>query len=193
MSLIIPPGFALITWRFSCDGDSEEMLSTCGVSDEGTANELAQLASDSFTDAFAENMISQSYTFLGCRSAVGQDGGPPDTGEYDTLWVGSADPTRYAPNTAILLKKTTGVGGRANRGRMFLPPIWHEMGGSNVSAAGVMGLDVVGEIQTAVDTWFGPLEPVILHDDSSPVSVPTPITAITVQARLASQRRRLRP
>lgn len=192
MALVIPPGFAQVAWRFMCDGDSEEMLVTCGVASSANAEGLATLCLTAFESGFDSNEMSSSYTFMGTRVAKGQDGGPPEVGEANTVNEGSANPARFAPNTAILVKKLSGVGGRRNRGRFYLPPLWHDM--DDTSGAGVMTESARGGIAAAVDQWFSLLDPVILHDSATPGgATPTQVTSLDVQARLATQRRRLRP
>lgn len=192
MALVIPEGAAQVSWRFLCDGDAEEMLVTCGLGGVGSAADTCAAAVAAFEAAFAGNEISQSYTFVGTRATVGTGDVFPEVASLDVVYGGTANPARFAPNTCILVRKNTVLGGRANRGRFYLPPLWHDM--DDTSAAGILSTDAVSGLQAAIDTWFDSLAPVLLHDEESPAAgLVTAITSLSVQARMATQRRRLRP
>lgn len=95
-------------------------------------------------------------------------------------------------NCAYLIKKITGVGGRRNRGRMYVPGVPENV----VDAAGNLLAAEIDAIQGMLGTWFTALQaitalgdPVILHNNSS---TPTPITSFQCDPRIATQRRRMR-
>jgi hypothetical protein len=95
-----------------------------------------------------------------------------------------------APNVAVLVRKITGFAGRRNRGRFYVPGVEED----NIDGAGVLDTTSLGQWQSAATGWFNSMvtagfDPVINHDD---LSVLTTVTAYTVQAKCATQRRRLR-
>jgi len=96
-----------------------------------------------------------------------------------------------AANLAYLIRKTTNQGGRAGRGRMYLPGVEE----TDVDAAG----NFSGGILTTAATVFGdmindfstndvPLR--LLHNN--PALTPGVITGMAFQTQAATQRRRLR-
>lgn len=139
--------------------------------------------------------------------------GPTDTGpsfEFTDPIVGNvAINTSMAPNTAYLVNKVTALGGRRNRGRMFLPGVFD----GAVDDSGLVASGTVTQIQTALDDFlasmsiFG-LSLLILHSpaytwglvnnqprriySSTPPPDPTPVTALIMTGMVATQRRRLR-
>lgn len=95
------------------------------------------------------------------------------------------------PNAAVLVTKSTNTGGRRGRGRMYWPWAADE---STVGEGGVWAGSAVANFQAACDDFLADLTTadlpmVILHRDGG---VPSPVTQLTVQALLATQRRRLR-
>lgn len=95
------------------------------------------------------------------------------------------------PNAAVLVTKSTNTGGRRGRGRMYWPWAADE---SSVGEGGVWASGAVANFQTAMDNFLADLASadlpmVILHRDGGS---PSPVTVLTVQALLATQRRRLR-
>lgn len=198
MALVIPPGFAQVVYRSSLTGDPEEMLWTLGVAMTGTLTTgqiVADHMRDSFVGAWPAGSILTSWTFIGCRVYVGQDGGPP------TVWesVGAAVAGTNAgpglpPNCAFLVQKRSAIGGRKNRGRMFLPAGFG-VGEDSVPVTGVMAEAQRAALQARLTPAFlGTEDRVIFHDEATPGShTPTVITSLTMLARLATVRRRLRP
>lgn len=94
------------------------------------------------------------------------------------------------PNTSILVQKATALGGRKNRGRMFVPGLpENEVGGQGLIVAGVQP-----DLQLAFDNFLAKVTtdnfiPVVLHGGPE---TPTPLTNFSVQGTVATQRRRLR-
>jgi len=125
--------------------------------------------------------------------------GPNDTGSTFE-WVGSeagADGNPLPPpNCAALVKKITGLGGRKQRGRAYLPGCSRP--GNSLTTAGTFDASDAEAIGDAVFAFLADLastpsgteaDGVLLHSDSTP---PTPITATICEPKLATQRRRLR-
>lgn len=117
--------------------------------------------------------------------------GPQATGPSGTYApsIISASGDVSAPQAAILVQKHTALGGRHNRGRMYWPGI-----GEGDVAFGIIGAGQVAAMQGSMNTALSSLDDVllpavVLHSDAS---VPTDITSLNVQTRIATQRRRNR-
>lgn len=194
MTLVIPPGFAQASWLFSLEGDNEMMATTCGVDVGGFAGDFqaaAEAYSDAFVTAFSAAERADAYTYRGVVLRVGQDGGPPVIAEFTANSPGTLAVGPPPQNVAVLVRKSTGLGGRRGRGRMFLPPFC--VGEEGIAANGILDGTTRSTLQTNVDAWFDGLAAVLLHDSQpTPVPAPTPITGFTVDLTVATQRRRLR-
>jgi hypothetical protein len=110
-------------------------------------------------------------------------------------WSG-ANGTDSIPQVACLLKLQTGVRGRANRGRVYLPYV-----SEGATLSGIMTGSIVSSMQTAWTTFLGGV------NTASPVGYElgvasyarahggtgahfTPLTQLTVESFTATQRRR---
>lgn len=151
-----------------------------------------------WVDAFCSEIMpvisaavtAATATFVDLRTADGASG--PVTGS--TLpEVGGGSGNALAPNTAILVKLQT-AGGRSTRsGRMYLPGVDEDQ----VTANGEMTSGYQGDVQSAVNDFWTALTaadiiPVVNSKSSTGTYSPNTITAMTVPALLATQRRRLR-
>lgn len=196
MPVNIPPGFGLAQLRFIAAGLTRESLTTFGyeVGDPSPAVN-AQIISEAFTQSgrpFIGTQIQEGWSFLGVRVTEMKELGPA-TGEFSDLIDGVAIAGAMPPNCAVLIRKTTTLGGRRNRGRMFVPPVFP--GETQISPTGIIADPQLDQLQTWWSAALTALQvagvpPVILH--SEPPFTPSPITAWVVQDRIATQRRRLR-
>lgn len=94
------------------------------------------------------------------------------------------------PHTAYLIRKQTALGGRANRGRIYLPGTSE----ASIGESGGLITAKVTSLQTAANAWLAAItgegmNMVILHTAET---IPTVVTALSVDATAATQRRRLR-
>lgn len=191
MALVIPPGFAQIVYRWTLAGDPEEMISTVGADTSAEGGATAINWREAWLSAFPAISYSSNWFFLGVRAYIGQDGGPPVIQDAPANLQGTGEQNTTPQNCSLLVRKSTALGGRAGRGRMFLPPFNLDEG--NVDAKGMLDLDYLNDMQTLFNAVFLPVAPVILHDSATPgAPAPTPITGWTVDPRIATQRRRLR-
>lgn len=132
------------------------------------------------------DLVFESVTFdLG--SAAADNPTHDETAGFDGLSSGTSLP----PNIAVLIQKRGALGGRRNRGRMYLPGLTQ----SAINAAGTLDSSVVTGIQTNVDTMLSQQAtagdtPVVFHQ-SSPFT-PTNVGVFSVQNTIATQRTRLR-
>lgn len=192
MALAVPIGFAQATWGWMLAGDPEPMFVTFGVDVfmGGDAQAMAEAIADSWEDFFGTGGTLDEYTFIGTRVAL-QDtpSGPPVIGEAVRSEQGIVTGTTLPQNCAMLVRKNTGLGGRSGRGRFYFPPFAFPE--ADVSATGFIGTPAAG-IQTALDNLLtGGWNMFLFHDEALAIE-PTQVTSLTLDARIATQRRRLR-
>lgn len=192
MPTIIPPSFGLVAHSFRISAQqnpSGPMVITYGVN-VGVAGGQAvlDLCCD-YMGSVVEGCVADNYEMY--FSTLKQ--GPNETGptfEDSRVVSGGTTGVGAVPNTAMLVRKVTGLGGRSNRGRLYLPGV----STSVITDTGQIGSTALGDYQEVWDTWLTGLDgegitPVILHSSSSD---PTAITSMRVEPVLATQRRRLR-
>lgn len=193
MSLVIPDGYAQITYLFGGAGMPNGAATTIGVSNTADLDlEAINTAAKDAYDAGLDMLVSAFCVLTGIRVKLG----PVSTGpvaEFPYNLNGSATGAQAPPNVATLVRKLTATGGRQGRGRMYVPgatePDLDEAGRYNTSYTAVL--------QGHVDAFAASLAtdlliPVLFHDEAGPVTVPTEITSLQVDGLAATQRRRMR-
>lgn len=117
--------------------------------------------------------------------------------EFGELIDPSPGTQSWAPpplQVAPLIRKSTGTGGRKNRGRMFFPPA--HIDEADINELGVWDDTARGIFADRTDFWLDYLnstlniDMVIFHNDG--VTAPTAVTSLIVEHTVATQRRRLR-
>jgi|tagenome__1003787_1003787.scaffolds.fasta_scaffold20480459_2 hypothetical protein len=114
-------------------------------------------------------------------------------GAVKTLTMGDAGGVAHVASVAsesFLVHKYTGLGGRKNRGRIFLPGLSDQ----DRDPYGVLIGSKVTELQNNLTDFYGllqssNLQPRLLHSDATP---PTNILQFQLDGKIATQRRRLR-
>lgn len=96
-----------------------------------------------------------------------------------------------SPQVSYLLRKSTGLAGRQNRGRMYVPAANED----EIDAGGFLSAPAVADRQASADLFFNALVSAslpmyILHTD--PALSPTEVDSLEVDGKVATQRRRLR-
>lgn len=158
----------------------------------GDANECAESLRLAYIDA-----VMGGYNANTCvLSGISVKFGPTLTGPSGFAFAAVAGLGGSAggqPQVSYLIHKTTAFGGRAGRGRVYMPGVMEGF----VNESGVVATEALEATQEAW-TDFGAkldvdlLPPVLLHGESSPITTPSPITAFVVDAQVATQRRRNR-
>jgi hypothetical protein len=203
MALIIPPGYLHAVYQFTCTGDPEVMVTTCGHEIDTASGANNDDAPDDLMTAFGSSMmtgLSADYTLVGVTCYIGNDG-PVIVAESSGASVpGGVSQNAAPPNVAILMRKRTDLAGRRGRGRFYIPGVLNDVYASNgllttgqVDALTVDANAFYADLTVSVGNRFYP--PVVLHrsegiGDEPP---PTPVTQFTIEQRLATQRGRLRP
>jgi len=202
MSLIIPVGFAQVTLPFKHDGVNREAVITFGVDTSAEGGDFVGMceAIVSKWSASLGALVDSNVTVGPARATVGQDGGPPIQVVGSVTSVGGRGLDSETPNTALLVQKRTALGGRRGRGRFYIPWI---VGQNDVNEAGNIENAAMASFQPAADDFLelladdtDPIIPspmVILHDSSGAgvEPSPTPVTSLTCDRLVGSQRRRL--
>ena len=205
MALSIPPGFGLAALRFACAGVVDPMVTTFGIDWEGQAITGPSVDSDAtaiftlLTGSSAKLLwperFSTQYTFLGVSLVENRAGVMIQGVSSQAPLAGTTVSECLPPNCAFLVRKGTALAGRKGRGRMFFPPMLVGEGG--VGSNGVISGNII-EPQTRLnlfraDLIDGGFPMVLLHKDEGINTVaPTPVTSLSMQMLLATQRRRLR-
>jgi hypothetical protein len=191
---VIPSGFAQINWKFtgtSCPNGAEVTL---GVDISSFSGSPADAAGDAIT-AYNDNVdpiMPATVTLASVLVKFGPNATGPSA-EVSSGNAGSGGGASTSPNVCWLVHKTTALGGRAGRGRMYWPGVQE----SEVDPSGTLSGAFVTGAQTAMDNFLGDLGtalliPVVLHGAASPLSSPTTILELNVDGVAATQRRRLR-
>lgn len=192
--MAVPIGYVDAWIRYSLAGDLEPMYTHLGYRvdtppfDQADADALILEM-----QAALDGTCTNQYTLDGGFVLVGQDGGDLRF-DVTSSRLGALGGSAIAQNTAVLVRKNTGLGGRRNRGRMFLPGVTV----SFVAANGTITAANVTTLQTAVNLLHSPalfaasnVDAMALFHETPPTT-PTIVNSLDVQNLVATQRRRLR-
>lgn len=195
----IPVGFADATFVFQCTGRPRQCTWSMGLdlsSDPSVdPTTVAQTVYDAYVGTndpvFPAHMCT-GWSFVGVSVSKMLETGPIVGQTFDTV-VGTASNGPVPVNTSCLATKQTALGGRRNRGRAYIPPVWPPE--EDVDQAGVIAPTQLGQLQGWYNSFFstlstGPYPPVLFHQ-SAPFT-PTPITGFVIGSQMATQRRRMR-
>lgn len=188
--MIIPAGFGQVTWIMG--GDGLPLGGVCTLGFQNAAGDTASEAATKCAFHWADQImpeLSQDVTLLSAKVKLG----PNATGPEATIGhveAGHQIDSAVPPNVAILVRKLTALGGRSNRGRMFVPGLPDP----DVLGTGIIATTPHTALEGAFDNLFAALTfeeliPVLFHTESSD---PTPLLSVTVEQRVATQRRRNR-
>jgi hypothetical protein len=186
MVLFIPEGFYEAACHHVTAGSLREAVCTFGVFYDGT--DLAGDAEDVITSWGAHVVANLgdrvTFTKFTLRSAEGT------VLDRDVSIAATVSQELVAPNTAYLVRKATALAGRKHRGRMYLPGVTEP----SIDSVGQLTSSKVTELQGALNSFVSEagvanFTLAILHNDTT---APTVVTALTIQPRVATQRRRLR-
>ena len=198
MSIVVPVGECQASLKWDVVSSPKVFSSTIGCRPDDAhpgLSPLTMLASivDNATAAGGwckSDFMATEFRFLG-GSITYMDASGPITYEYNITEEGTGSGIQVAMNTAVLVTKLTGLGGRENRGRMYLPPI---PAGFTVSANGAIGSGVDVLLQSQLEDWrtaveLDGVELVVHHSDGS---AGTRIEGLRVPNIIGTQRRRIR-
>jgi len=197
---IIQPGVANVSVEMQQAGLNRPAFITFGVDPtSGDPNAVASTIGGAIANATSLiSIMDSTVTFKSVTVRLGQDGSPPLVGVHPMASTGTGGAlSTLPPNCAVLIHKRTALGGRRGRGRMYLPWAVQE---ASVDEAGIIQAANVTQIQTAVSNFLSVLATantpmMVLHDvgvdPTKPVPAATPVTSLTVDNLISTQRRRL--
>lgn len=192
--MIIPLNHAQVNYIFDGDALPTGAQVTFGLNLEsftGTISDLAALCSAAWMGSAWSDSLGAGCDLAQILVKVG----PNATGP--SLLIGAVDGGSLAgdatPNVAYLIHKGTAMGGRAGRGRFFLPGVVENA----VGPSGLVTSTQLDALQLAANTYIGWMEDgdaplYLLHGEGSPITEPTRINSLAVDTTVATQRRRLR-
>jgi hypothetical protein len=206
MPQIIPAGHASLGIELALDLDPEPIYVTFGVSAASPGPEggdwLGPVGLVEIGTAFRNRFttyVSNKYAVTGVRADFGHIPEAVTTEVPLSLRFGSAG-SPLPQNCAIILRKTSQLGGRRNTGRMFVPGILE----GDVTENGTVTSATISQWQAAADGFLADVNNatgvgnmVILHSaDFTPpppgFPAPTPVVGLKVLPAIGTQRRRLR-
>lgn len=195
MAVQIPPGFATFAvehWLVNYPRPAVCVWGLdypAGVGDPVlAANQIQSAYIAAFAPGIDSNVIIRSS-----RLTLGQDASDPIVATATTSGPGTAVRDSTAPALAVMLDLHTSLGGRRNRGRKYVPWAAND---TAVSEQGAIEGGTVTAWNTRGATWISNLAAmdvglVVLHGTgSSPVPAPTPVTSITTNPVIRTQRNR---
>jgi len=193
--VIIPSGFAQVNILFTGAQVPEGGEVTFGVDPDisvGGPNEVAVVVAQALDNNGFLSLLTADTLVPTIRVKFGPNETGPSS-EHAYGGQGDLAVDGVQPQVSILTHKHTDFGGRAGRGRAYFPGAPEdEVGGSGALAGGY-----ATSWQTFLDGFITELETelcpaVLLHGAGSPITTPSPLTGWTVDARVATQRRRNR-
>lgn len=202
MARVIPPGYAEARFVMKALGDPDPYICTMGLSVAeagGDFEACAQTAAGAWLAGILPGQ-STSLTLTQVDLLVGQDGEDPLIVTRVVGTAGSTASNMLPQNCAVLVQKRTGLAGRANRGRFYIPLLARE---AQVDQYGTIDSAERSDYQASVQTFFDrlispegdtPQCPAVILHNSKGADTPSPtlITSLLVDPVIATQRRRLR-
>lgn len=202
--LVIPDDFAQLSFVHTQVGVPDEIICTLGVREQ--TGDLEQSDLDDVRDAWVANIVPMLSDLMTFEKVVARDAGGVFLESFDG--TAGASSSQFLPvSNAVIVEKRTGVSGRRNRGRMYLPVA----GDASTDSAGVVDGTALAGIQTNMDGlqtdietamgaapggmyilhskgWDGAVEPA----DPGNAPAPTLITSFVAKSLIGTQRRRIR-
>lgn len=190
----IPENYGQVTFGFTGAGAPTGAAITFGIF-RGDDKSPADCALEINGVFLATNIKTQLSNSLNHSSTLVKFG-PDDTGpsaEVPGIGLMSSGDAQAAPNLSLLIQKRTLFGGRSGRGRFFLPGVPE----GQVTASGTINAPYVNGMQNVMTDFLEGLQGagwpmVVLHRPGAPLTTPSPVASLLVQATAATQRRRLR-
>ncbi len=198
MTLVVQDGFANLFLGYTLTGDPQTMYTAIGIDFDGdpTVGEGITIIEE-LVAGWHINMkgvTPEPYTLGPSHADMGVTDGPNGRVDVALTTPGEGASTAMPSNCSYLVTKSTTLGGRQGRGRMYIPGV----SGGGIDANGVINVGVLDAIQDAV-VAFGSFAVTVtgvdtlclFHSGESPD--PSTIVGLTVSNQIATQRRRMRP
>lgn len=208
---MLPEGFVRVTWNWTGAGLPRGASTVFVV--ENAADQDGATIVGNISDALVGSTLMANITDDVRITGWVIKHGPDETGpifESSVIVAGTQVAASAAPNTSFLIRKSTTLGGRRGRGRMYLPGVPE----TNVDDAGLLAGAAVSAINTDLGAFLinmtteglplmlehFPKTEWVLNENQQPRRVPvagtvpnpTQVVGLTVDPTVATQRRRLR-
>lgn len=185
MGYVIPAGYSRVTVEFG----AQSPLGSAIVTGFGVSLDPGAILLDNVKEWLDDNYQPLMQSFYSIDRIEARNDVAVEELAVNIPGALAGDPS--PPSVAALAKITSGLPGRKNRGRMYLPGLLLD---ADVDASGGIDSTALNNIQTCMDALGEKMglidaEIVILHSD---VGTPTLATGVQVQGIAATQRRRLR-
>lgn len=188
----IPVGYLNLQFLFTTPG-GRNALTAVGMDALGVDLAAVQSAAASWEENDFWDNADDSWTFTGLRAIVGMTNpSEPVVFEAASNQAGGNAGVSAPPQVSFLFRKRTLRGGRAGRGRNYVPGVPNDY----LTDAGGLG----GAVSAILTTWTDSLDDLmanlgsttayLLHSD--PELEPDEITTWELDGTVATQRRRLR-
>lgn len=197
MTLVLPLNYDNTRFTFSVTGLTDTFGFSLGsppLTGHSALETATGLSGTWSTLAIGDDAFwNDEFTYLGTTTTRMTPSGPL-VATFPVSIQGTNAVDAPPVNTAILVNKITALGGRENRGRLYIPSGKIEEG--NVNAAGFITPTVVTAINNQLGDWYAAIvaflgvPPVLFHSDVA--TALTDIEVFTVSSQVATQRRRMR-
>lgn len=192
--MIIPVDFAQINAIHTGSGLPHGAQWTLGVGMDtfvGTPADLAQAFEQWILDSNLYDLVSQAVSMTSVLVKFGPNATGPS--HLEPANEPGTAALQQTPAASYLVHKNTADGGHAGRGRLYVPGVPEE----DINTDGLLESGRASAVTTAFASILASANgdgciPVVLHAEDSPLSTPSPITSFSCDARIATQRRRLR-
>jgi hypothetical protein len=202
MSIVIPPDFVGVQVLLRHVSATHQGEITYGLDITSFTGTMAELA-DTQTTAYSDNF--GTYTDIGVQIgptliSVGAASPPYLRVDGTETLGGDVEGETMPSNVAALMRKRSLQAGRGGRGRNYLPWILRD---NQVDDVGNVEATALSNLQDAADGWYeaagqvggtdGATPIVILHDSGASTAADDPafVTSLSIDALVATQRRRL--
>jgi hypothetical protein len=199
---LIPPGYGHVLYSIRLVNDPDPMALTFGVKIKNPGPlPTPDIQAGCFRQAFFDGIrpqLSNAYSLERTILRWVEDDGSPEKVNIDGTVVACTNTAAPLPqNCAYLVHKLSGLTGRRNRGRLYLPGgIEGEVDGNGrLSVAHRNGVQTgMNTFKTSIDACAAFDGMYVLHNlpIASPSIPPTKVTSLLVDPVIATQRRRLR-
>lgn len=189
MAIVIPDGFVQATLNYDAPTRSGSAATVLGFAKPGDLD-LVDIASQIWGawEAHLKPVTHQAWTLRDVVAVTETSGGVSIGGPLTGSRTGELSP----PNVTVLMKKSSAARGRATRGRTY----WGgHLNDGDVYDDGSLAPTRRDTLLTAYTDFFDTISvdginQVILHNTGA--VAPTAVTSISVESKVATQRRRLR-
>jgi hypothetical protein len=192
--MIIPVDYSQVNLKWAGNGLPLGAQTTFGIAndDDLPPSDIATKALAAWDDCGVMDNLSVQVSVTSCLVKNGPNEIGP-AAEVAATVAGTSGSEPLPPNVSVLVAKNTPAGGRMGKGRLFLPGLPE----GSTPGGGVLAPTPLAEIQGKMNALLTNLRDsnipmVLLHSKVGVFEIPLVITSLTVQSRMATQRRRLR-